>query len=311
MSKGISQEMESYSIKNIIKFRELEWNYTDDFLFLTTIPESFEPFLLTPDYFSYGIISKGKLTVELDGELLQIDNKKRSFFVYRPHQNLKIIDVSPGTQGAFVLFNKKFIQTLDNHYLSITEKTFLERRFGTYYSLKTKDFNRLKGLFTKTFDLLSFISAELWEQTAKNLMLVLISETDLIIDKYKPSSKQLIFSRSHQLLEKFTQLVGEKYLEEQNLDFYAQHLNISVNYLHKIVQNSLNTTPSKLIQDSILEHAVRLLENTDLNISELAVRISFNDVYSFSKFFKKNMGLSPKKYRNEFLIRNSSTESSK
>lgn len=293
--------MDVYSIKNIIEFRKLNWDHSDDFLFLTNIPESFEPFILTPDYFSYGIISKGQLVVELDGELLYIDNKKRSFFIYRPHQNLKILEISPGTQGAFVLFNKKFIHTLDNHYLSITDKTFLEQRFGTYYSLKSKDFIRLRDLFSKIFDLFSFIKSEQWEQTAKNLMLVLISETDLVISKYKPSSQQLIFSRSHQLVERFTQLMNENYLNEQNLEFYAIQLNISVNYLHKIIQNSLNTTPSKLIQNSILNHSILLLKNTDNNISEIATKLSFKDVYSFSKFFKKNMKISPSKYRNQLL----------
>jgi AraC-like DNA-binding protein len=291
--------MDSYSIKNIITFRELKWNYTEDFLFLTDIPESFEPFILTPDYFSYGIINKGQLVVELDGELLHIDNKKRSFFIYRPHQNLKIVEISPGTQGAFVLFNKKFIQTLDNHFLSITEKTFLESRFGTYYSLKSKDFNRLQDLFSKIFDLLSFINSELWEQTAKNLMLVLISETDLVISKYRPSSKQFTFNRSHHLVESFMRLVSENYLHEQNLDYYAFQLNITVNYLHKIVQNSLNITPSKIIQNAILDQSILLLKNSDNNIGEIAEKLSFKDIYSFSKFFKKNMNVSPKKYRNQ------------
>lgn len=303
--------MQPYSIKNIITYRKIDWKYSEDFLFLTNIPDSFEPFILTPDYFSYGIINKGQLIVELDGELMQIDNKNKSFFVYRPHQNLKIIEVSPGTQGAFVLFNKKFIQTLDDHYLSITERTFLESRFGTYYTLKAKDYKRLKSLFSKIFDLLSFIAPDLWDETAKYLMLVLISETDLVLSNYKPSAQLLIFSRSQKLLESFIKLVNENYLTEQNLYFYAQQLNISVNYLHKIVHNSLNTTPGTLIQNMILNYSILLLKNTEHNISEIAEKLSFNDVYSFSKFFKKKMFLSPTKYRKQILTKIVITELNK
>jgi|GEM_PF-1373442 len=300
-----------YSIKNIINYRNINWDHSEDFLFLTDIPSSFEPFILTPDYFSYGIISQGQLIVELDDELLQVDNKSQSFFVYRPHQNLKIIEISPGTQGAFVLFNKKFIQTFDNDYLSITDKTFLENRYGTYFNLSEGDYTRIKKLFTKIFDLLSFIQPDLWNRTAKSLMLVLISETDLVLSKYAPSDQRITLNRGQQLLEKFSLLVNENYLAEHNLDFYAQELNISANYLHKIVQTFLNTTPGTLIQNAVLEHSLLLLETSDSNISEIADKLSFNDVYSFSKFFKKKMQVSPTKYREQLLSEIVFTESGK
>jgi len=102
-----------------------------------------------------------------------------------------------------------------------------------------------------------------------------------------------------------------RYLAEHNLDFYAQELNISANYLHKIVQTFLNTTPGTLIQNAVLEHSLLLLETSDSNISEIADKLSFNDVYSFSKFFKKKMQVSPTKYREQLLSEIVFTESGK
>lgn len=293
-----------YSIDNIINYRDLKWNHTRDFFFMTKISTSFESFFITPSYYSYGIITSGKLIIELDGKHLQIDNTNKSFFVCRPDLNFKIIEISDDTEGFFVLFNKDFIRTLDDNYLSITQKTFLENHFGNYYTLVSKDYERLKQLFSKIFDLLSFLADDSWSHTAKNLILVLISETDFIISKYKSLSNHVMINKSQEILEKFIQLVSENFLTEQNLIFYTQKLNISSNYLYKIVNNQLKTNPSGIIQKAVLDYSLTLLKNTNLSISEISDKLSFNDVYTFSKFFKKKMIVSPKKYRQQFLINN-------
>lgn len=301
---AIYLKLEMYSIDNIINYRDLKWNHTRDFFFMTKISTSFESFFITPSYYSYGIITSGKLIIELDGKHLQIDNTNKSFFVCRPDLNFKIIEISDDTEGFFVLFNKDFIRTLDDNYLSIAQKTFLENHFGNYYTLVSKDYERLKQLFSKIFDLLSFLAEDSWSHTAKNMILVLISETDFIISKYKSLSNHVMINKSQEILEKFIQLVSENFLTEQNLIFYTQRLNISSNYLYKIVNNQLKTNPSGIIQKAVLDYSLTLLKNTNLSISEISDKLSFNDVYTFSKFFKKKMIVSPKKYRQQFLINN-------
>ena len=38
------------------------------------------------------------------------------------------------------------------------------------------------------------------------------------------------------------------------------------------------------------------MENTDMNVTEIACTLGFEDALYFSRFFKKHTGLSPKKY---------------
>lgn len=42
--------------------------------------------------------------------------------------------------------------------------------------------------------------------------------------------------------------------------------------------------------------ACNMLRNEELNVSETADALHFNDIYTFSQLFKKEVGLSPKKY---------------
>lgn len=56
-------------------------------------------------------------------------------------------------------------------------------------------------------------------------------------------------------------------------------------------------TPGKLIAKLQIQEAVGLLENTDSPIGMISSKCGFSDTYTFSKKFKRIIGLSPREYR--------------
>ena len=46
-----------------------------------------------------------------------------------------------------------------------------------------------------------------------------------------------------------------------------------------------------------MERAARLLQQTDLTITQISERLGFDEVFYFSNVFKKQMKLSPMSYR--------------
>jgi transcriptional regulator GlxA family with amidase domain len=50
-----------------------------------------------------------------------------------------------------------------------------------------------------------------------------------------------------------------------------------------------------------ITRAQELLESTLLNIEEVADQTGFENIYYFSKIFKKKVGTSPKVYRKQFF----------
>ncbi|MBO5355498.1 MAG: helix-turn-helix domain-containing protein [Clostridia bacterium] len=46
-----------------------------------------------------------------------------------------------------------------------------------------------------------------------------------------------------------------------------------------------------------IDYAKRKLASTDLSITEIAKKLCFGDVYTFSRFFKNSTGMSPREYR--------------
>ena len=52
------------------------------------------------------------------------------------------------------------------------------------------------------------------------------------------------------------------------------------------------------IQTKRLEGAIRLMQDTNLKLNEIATRVGFDSPSYFTTFFKKKMGVSPQEYRN-------------
>jgi len=63
-------------------------------------------------------------------------------------------------------------------------------------------------------------------------------------------------------------------------------------------------TPGRLIAKLQMQQAVELLENTESSIGDIAEKCGYSDTFTFSKKFKKVIGLSPREYRAQLLQSN-------
>jgi AraC-like DNA-binding protein len=78
---------------------------------------------------------------------------------------------------------------------------------------------------------------------------------------------------------------------------YALLLNISPNALAKITKSHFNKTLTDLIAERILIEAKRELYLTNKSVKEVAFELGYEDEFYFSRFFKKNVNISPQEYR--------------
>jgi AraC-like DNA-binding protein len=85
--------------------------------------------------------------------------------------------------------------------------------------------------------------------------------------------------------------------KKHNLKFYADSLFITPKYLIHAIKKSSGKTPGKLIDEAIVAEAKLLLRDRDHTIAKVSERLQFSDQASFSKFFKKNTGITPVSYR--------------
>lgn len=72
---------------------------------------------------------------------------------------------------------------------------------------------------------------------------------------------------------------------------------MSTKHFTRLFQKENGITPHRFIVRARINHAKFLLEDTSLNISEIAETMHYTDLFTFSRQFKKLVGLSPTSYR--------------
>ena len=109
---------------------------------------------------------------------------------------------------------------------------------------------------------------------------------------------------NYTLLKSFQKLIEQHYNTLRLPKDYAELLYITPNHLNALGKDVLNVPAGEVIRNRIILEAKRLLINMQLTISEIAARLSFEDNSYFTKFFKKQTGLTPEEFRKDALKSN-------
>jgi len=105
-------------------------------------------------------------------------------------------------------------------------------------------------------------------------------------------------TRKHErLVAAATAYVEEHYSEKISLEKVAEHVYVSPSYLSRVLKQRTGQGFRRLVNMHRVAEAVRLLEHTSLELSEIAYRTGFEDHSYFTKVFKRHTGMNPRDYR--------------
>ncbi|WP_299226245.1 AraC family transcriptional regulator [uncultured Psychroserpens sp.] len=79
----------------------------------------------------------------------------------------------------------------------------------------------------------------------------------------------------------------------------AKRVGLNQNTLQNGFKNLFQTSVNEYIKNYRIERAKTLIENSDLNITEITYKIGINSRSYFSKLFKERFGISPSEYINQ------------
>lgn len=84
---------------------------------------------------------------------------------------------------------------------------------------------------------------------------------------------------------------------ELTLNTLADELHINASYLSAQFKKELGVTLTDYVTQKRINHAIFLINSSDLSVSVIAQRCGIPDLQYFSKIFKKRLGMSPLQYR--------------
>ena len=104
-------------------------------------------------------------------------------------------------------------------------------------------------------------------------------------------------SRDETIFDKFISLLRQHASRERSLDFYAQKLFITRNYLSIVVSRFSEVTVKEWIERAVIMEAKVRLRHSDMSIIDIADDLNFASDSFFCKYFKRVTGQTPMTYR--------------
>ncbi|MDN4617577.1 ABC transporter substrate-binding protein [Paenibacillus sp. PsM32] len=102
------------------------------------------------------------------------------------------------------------------------------------------------------------------------------------------------------LVSQAIRYIHEHYEMPLTIDSLATILECSPRHLARLFRNSdIGQSPSDYLIQFRMQKASELLIQTELTLQDIAINVGYQDGYYFSRMFKKYMGLSPIRYRQQ------------
>ena len=210
------------------------------------------------------------------------------------------IDDEPKEKGFSCMFNNHFFRKEEWSFLLNTPLLDLTRNQTIYLNKEALEI--VKTLFHRMQEISLDDDNELKDEMMHSLLHLIIYEA---MRGKEERSYKVQHNAAQRTVELFLLLLDRQFpinypqekLEMHSATDYAQRLSIHVNHLNRVVKQVTGKTTTDIIASRITKEAIRLLQDTQLNVAEVAYALGFEEQASFTGFLKRRTGKSPKEIR--------------
>lgn len=104
-------------------------------------------------------------------------------------------------------------------------------------------------------------------------------------------------TKSQTVIEKVKRYINENYDNDITRDDMANYVFLNPDYLSRIFKKATGLSLSEYLTEKRIEKSMSLLATTNIQISNIATEVGYNNMNYFSKIFKKITGTTPVEYR--------------
>ena len=206
-------------------------------------------------------------------------------------------DIGPNFTGIYLQLSKKIIE--ENRFLF---KNYLDYGRHEALSLTEDELEEISTVFKLMIR---------YYESKRGQFGLLLSYVNVLVSLVEVFYKRQFAANPKQyspILSEFQQHLNDYYnrpvKQLPNVQYFADKLGLTSNYLGDIVKNFTNKSAIENIHEFVTKKAKELLEEqTNLNTTEVAFELGFEYPNYFSKFFKKQVNLTPKEYRLQFVTK--------
>lgn len=104
-------------------------------------------------------------------------------------------------------------------------------------------------------------------------------------------------SRSNHMADRIIAYICEHYDQELSCRMLGDMFHFHPNYINRLILRHTGMSTHQYILLQRISQAMKLIQTTDLSITQIAYRVGFRDLKHFSKMFKLKTGKAPSEFR--------------
>ena len=228
-------------------------------------------------------IHEGQGTHVIDFE--NYDIKPNRLFYIKPEQ-VHFLNTQSTIKYSALQFSEEFMLSF---YL-ITKNILNSDNLSIYKDLNSEEEKRLHILFDLIYNesMNNLPNSNIMIQSEINLFML-----ELVRMECHEKARVTI----PDILIKYKTLMEKQFQTYRQVKYYTMQLGITPNYLNILAQKHLGESALSLINNRIILEIKRQLTNSNDDISVIAYKLKFNELSYFSRFFKRDTGLTPNEFR--------------
>ncbi|MCC5894543.1 MAG: response regulator [Alkalibacterium sp.] len=134
-----------------------------------------------------------------------------------------------------------------------------------------------------------------------------LKEIGLYIDTIDQKYKEMYSDNEQDSIQQIKHYIKKYSSENISLDMLGEKVGLSPIYISKLFKEKLNVNYIDYLTLCRIEKAKEKMLDPEKSIKEISLEVGYHDPNYFSKVFKKQIGYSPKKYREHVLLTLSSS----
>ena len=239
--------------------------------------------------YSFSLIIQGEMTL-MNGDS-KLSFSKNDIYTYYPGSLIHIIDVSDDFKSICLFVDEQMTHSAQAFRNLLKASMIPLSQFGkSKLSLTRDDANRVHSVMMLISE---YISQPLSLKNEILEMLYSVFIDDLISIQAFEKTRFSISKQSEEIFISFYALLQKNYIEQHNIGFYADALNITTTYLSRIVKSISGRTVMECINEMLAIEATWLIKSTNLTVAQIADRLNFSTSAAFDKFYKRMRGCPP------------------
>ncbi len=253
---------------------------------------------------AFAICTKGKLVVKILHEEYPLE--KGYIIACMPFVNVDVISVGEDSELVFGFVLIEDIPPLINRWIN-TDNLFAIQNHPMvivpkrYYSKMVTLLNEYQeeckeNEMNPVGDLYSHIQRDIVDCHSRLIVAY-------VLRIYFSSISMEVSGHTHHdmVFQQFMLSLYSNFREHRNVKFYAVRSGMSLKYFSTLIRKLSGNTPSEWIERVVVGEAKSMLSEFNRSIKGVGTALNFPDTPTFTKYFHRATGMTPKAYRKTIL----------